>query len=87
MAINTPIQGTAADILKLAMLNLDRRLRSEGMQSRMLLTVHDELVVEVPESELSDAPAIIRSEMEGALPLDVPLVVELGIGDNWAEIH
>ena len=87
LAINTPIQGTAADILKVAMLNLDRRLTADGLNARMLLTVHDELVLEVPENELSIVPDIVRSEMEGAVKLDVPLVVEVGVGENWAEIH
>ena len=69
------------------MLNLDRRLTADGLNARMLLTVHDELVLEVPENELSIVPDIVRSEMEGAVKLDVPLVVEVGVGENWAEIH
>ena len=69
------------------MLNLDRRLTADGLNARMLLTVHDELVLEVPETELSIVPDIVRSEMEGAVKLDVPLVVEVGVGENWAEIH
>ncbi|MBU0552823.1 DNA polymerase I [Myxococcota bacterium] len=87
LAINTPIQGTAADILKIAMLNLHRRLKAEEMGTRMLLTVHDELVLEVPEAELERAAAVVKAEMEGACQLQVPLLVEMGIGDNWAEIH
>ena len=87
LAINTPIQGSAADLLKVAMINLQRRFTDEQMESRMLLTVHDELVVEVPESELSVAPKIVQEVMETVMSLEVPLVVEVGIGQNWAEIH
>jgi DNA polymerase-1 len=86
-AVNTPIQGSAADILKQAMLDLDRRLTEGGFQARMLLTVHDELVLEVPEAELDRVSSLVKSAMEGAARLRVPLEVELGIGDNWAEIH
>lgn len=87
LAINTPIQGTAADILKLAMLACDRRLAEEKLASRMLLTVHDELVFEVPEDELEVLPGVVKAAMEGVVELKVPLVVEVGVGDNWAEIH
>lgn len=85
LAINTPIQGTGADILKKAMLNLDRALADK--QARMVLTVHDELVVEAPEDEVEAVAKIMRHEMEHAVELSVPLVVDVGIGDNWAEIH
>ena len=85
LAINTPIQGTGADILKKAMLNLDRALADS--QARMVLTVHDELVVEAPEDEVEAVAQIMRHEMEHAVELSVPLVVDIGIGDNWAEIH
>ena len=87
LAVNTPIQGSAADILKKAMVSLDRRLAAEGLAARMLLTVHDELVVEVPHAELGRVPEIVREEMEGAATLRVPLRVDLGVGDDWAEIH
>lgn len=87
LAMNTPIQGSAADILKLAMIAVDRRMRDEGLQSRMLLTVHDELVFEVPEAEVEVMPALVKAEMEGVVELSVPLIVEFGIGDHWAEIH
>jgi DNA polymerase-1 len=89
IALNTPIQGTAADLLKVAMIRLDAALEAGGHRSRVLLTVHDELVLEVPEDELDTVPALVRREMEGAGRgvLDVPLVVEMGTGDNWAEIH
>ena len=85
--MNTPIQGTAADLLKQAMITLDARLSRERRRSRILLTVHDELVLEVPDDELSELPAIVAAEMEGAASLKVPLKVEIGVGDNWAEIH
>ncbi|MEZ4433927.1 MAG: DNA polymerase I [bacterium] len=87
LAMNTPIQGTAADILKLAMINCDRRVREAGLQSRMLLTVHDELVFEVPEAELEVMPGLVKEAMESVAQLTVPLVVEIGCGDHWAEIH
>jgi DNA polymerase-1 len=83
MAINARIQGTAADLLKLAMIAVDRRLRSEFPQASLLLTVHDELVLEVPEEEAEEVASLVRSEMEGVEKLDVPLVVEGGWGANW----
>ena len=86
-AINYPIQGSAADIIKVAMVNIDRRLREEELQARMLLQVHDELVFEVPESERKYVTELICREMEEAVPLDLPLKVELGSGRNWAEAH
>jgi DNA polymerase-1 len=85
LAINTPIQGTGADILKQAMLNLDRALADR--EARMVLTVHDELVVECPAQEAEVVAEIMKTQMESAASLRVPLVVEVGIGDNWAEIH
>ncbi len=87
LAINTPIQGTAADILKRAMVRLDARLEGEGRRTRMLLTVHDELVLEVPEEELPVAPQLVCEEMAAAADLAVALEVEVGVGDSWAEIH
>ncbi len=87
LAINTPIQGTAADILKVAMVNLDAALRRDKLKAQMLLTVHDELVLEVHTDELQAVEALVKSEMEGALSLRVPLVVQIGVGDTWAEIH
>jgi DNA polymerase-1 len=86
-AINTPIQGSAAEIIKLAMISVDRRLRSEAMDTRMVLSVHDELVFDVPEAEIQKASAIIKEEMENVIVLEVPLVVEIGLGDNWLEAH
>lgn len=86
-AINYPIQGSAADIIKVAMVNIDRRLRQEPWQTRMLLQVHDELVFEAPPSELKEVIEMIRHEMETAVILDLPLQVDIGTGDNWAQAH
>lgn len=83
MAINARIQGTAADLLKLAMIAVDRRLRREHPSSRLLLTVHDELVLEVPRDAIDAVRDLVTDEMEGVARLDVPLVVEAGVGDNW----
>lgn len=85
IAANTPIQGSAADICKLAMLRIAERL--EGMQTRMLLQIHDELLFEAPPAEVEAAVAIIRDCMENAWPLEVPLVVDVGVGGSWAEAH
>jgi DNA polymerase-1 len=87
MARNTPIQGTAADLIKIAMIRIDKRLGLENLKSQMILTVHDELVFEVPETEIEIVIPLIRDEMENALELDVPLFVDIGIGKNWAVAH
>ena len=84
-AMNTPLQGTAADLMKLAMVKTQARLKREKLQSRMILTVHDELVFEAPEAEIDRAQAVVREEMEGAFPLRVPVKVDLGVGQNWKE--
>jgi len=84
-AMNTPVQGTAADLMKLAMIKVHARLGREKMQTRMLLTVHDELVFEAPEAELERAREIVKAEMESAYPLKVPLRVDIGVGQNWKE--
>ncbi len=86
-AINYPIQGSAADIIKMAMVNIDQRLCAEQLQTRMLLQVHDELIFEVPEVELDRVRELIRVEMETAVVLDLPLQVDIGTGKNWAEAH
>lgn len=86
-AINMPIQGTAADIIKLAMINIHNWLEENAKQSRMLLQVHDELVFEIHESELDEVPAKITELMESAVELDVPLKVDTGMGENWLEAH
>jgi DNA polymerase-1 len=87
MAKNTPVQGTAADLIKVAMIAIHRRLRDEGFGARMILQVHDELVFEAPEAEAERLAGMVRSEMEGALELKVPIVAEVGVGDNWLEAH
>jgi DNA polymerase-1 len=84
-ALNAPIQGTAADIMKLALINVDRALRDQGLGTRIILTVHDELVLEVPESEREAADRIVKREMTSASDLRVPLVVDISFGSNWAE--
>ncbi|NLG68761.1 MAG: DNA polymerase I, partial [Firmicutes bacterium] len=84
-AINTPIQGTAADIMKLAMIAVHRRLKEEGHQARMVLQVHDELVLEVPEAEVEPVARLVRAAMENVVRLDVPLVAEVKTGHNWRE--
>src|SRR5262249_28048299 len=87
IARNTPIQGTAADILKVAMIRVDRRMRQERLGARMLLTVHDELVFEVPTAEADALSALVRNEIESAMTLAVPLKVDVGSGRTWADAH
>ena len=87
MARNTPIQGTAADVIKLAMVRVWRRLRDEKMESRLILTVHDELIVEAPEAEAAKAASILQEEMEGCVNYAVPLSTEVHQGKNWLEAH
>ena len=84
-AINTVIQGSAADIIKLAMLNIHRRLRRENRRARMLLQIHDELVFEVPPDELEEVTQLVIEEMAQAEELSVPLAVDIKTGKNWAE--
>ncbi|GAB6907759.1 DNA polymerase I [Desulfosarcina cetonica] len=86
-AINTPIQGTAADLIKLAMIHVNRALRENRMQTAMLLSVHDEIIFEVPPEELEAAQALVRRKMEGVWDLAVPLKVNMACGQNWAEAH
>jgi DNA polymerase I len=83
MAINMPIQGTAADIQKIAMIRVDERVRSDGLHARLLLSVHDELLFETPRDEVEALAAVVRETMEGALPLSVPLIVDVKVGDDW----
>ena len=87
MARNTPIQGTAADVIKLAMVRVWKRLRDEKMESRLILTVHDELIVEAPEAEAEKAAQILREEMEGCVHYAVPLSTDVHTGKNWLEAH
>ena len=84
-AINAPIQGTAADLVKIAMIRVHERLRREKLGARMILQVHDELLLEVPENEVARTTEIVRAEMESAYELAVPLVVDVGVGKNWME--
>ncbi len=84
-AVNTPLQGTAADLIKVAMIRIARLLVGRKMQSRMLLQVHDELVFEAPPEETADLEALVKSEMESVYPTNVPLLVELGTGPNWRD--
>ncbi len=85
LAVNSVMQGTAADIIKVAMVNIHRRLRDEGRRARLVLQVHDELLLEVPDPEVSGVKELVRAEMVGAYPLDPPLAVDVGVGDDWNE--
>jgi DNA polymerase I len=87
MAINTPIQGTAADLIKLAMINVQKRLTRDNLESKMILQVHDELVFEVPDREIEPMKKLVKEEMEGVLTLSVPIRVDMGVGKNWDEAH
>jgi DNA polymerase-1 len=86
-AINMPIQGTAADLIKMAMLRIDTGLRERGLRSRMLLQVHDELLLEAPEEELEETSLLVRTSMASVASLRVPLRVDLGVGQSWADAH
>jgi DNA polymerase-1 len=86
-AVNTPVQGSAADVIKKAMIDLERRLEASGLAGRMLLQVHDELVLELPASELEETRELVRDCMENAVPLSVPLKVDFGHGRSWLEAH
>lgn len=86
-AVNAPVQGSAADIIKLAMLNIQKQFKKGQFKSKMLLQVHDELVFDVLKTELETVKKVVQSEMENAFQLTVPLVVDLGVGQNWLEAH
>ena len=86
-AINAPIQGTAADIMKIAMVGVARRFKAEGVRSRITMQVHDEIVVDLLRSEREKVEQIVREEMEGAANLSIPLTAECGVGDNWLAAH
>jgi DNA polymerase I len=86
-AVNTPLQGTAADLIKLAMIRIDEELRERRLKSRMLLQVHDELLFEVPQAEIETMRELVRARMEKVHPLKVPLVVEIGVGPNWRDVE
>jgi DNA polymerase-1 len=85
-AINTPLQGTAADLIKLAMIRIDRRLAKEKLKTRMTLQVHDELVFDVPENEVEPVRTLVQHEMEHVVELSVPLVADVGVGTNWRDL-
>ena len=86
-AVNTPIQGTAADLIKLAMIRIADRLRKDSWKTKMILQIHDELVFETPDSEIEKLSAMVKKEMEGAISLSVPVKVDVGVGANWFEAH
>ncbi|MCC5832567.1 MAG: DNA polymerase I [Chlamydiales bacterium] len=85
LAINTPLQGSAADLIKLAMLEIDHRLNAKEMEGYMILQIHDELIFEVPDHEIDELRSLVREAMEGVFSLKVPLIVDLAVGKNWAE--
>lgn len=88
MAINSPIQGSAADLIKLAMININQAIKKSQLKSKMILQVHDELIFDVPQEELEQMKTLVKREMEHAMPsLSVPIVVEVGVGNNWREAH
>ncbi len=87
IAINAPMQGSAADIIKVAMVNIHREMKAKKMKSKLLLQVHDELVFDAHKSEVEEMKGMVRDRMEGAMKLDVPLVVDMGLGKNWLEAH
>ncbi len=86
-AVNTPIQGTAADLIKLAMINIQSELKQRKLRSQMILQVHDELVFEVPDDEIETMKQLVKEKMEGALALSIPIKVDMGVGKNWDEAH
>jgi DNA polymerase-1 len=86
-AVNTPLQGTAADLIKLAMVHIDASIIERGLKSQMTLQVHDELVFEVPEAEIDTMRSLVRDQMETVHPLSVPLMVEIGVGKNWRDLE
>jgi DNA polymerase-1 len=87
MAVNTPLQGTAADVIKVSMIHIDHRIEELGLSSRMIMQVHDELVFEGPEEEFPRTIPMIQNEMETVMNLSVPLKVSIHTGKNWAEVH
>ena len=86
-AVNTPLQGTAADLIKMAMIRIDAAIMERGMKSRMTLQVHDELVFEVPEEEIELMRTLVRDQMENVHLLAVSLLVEIGVGKNWRDLE
>jgi DNA polymerase-1 len=86
-AINAPIQGSAADMIKIAMINIQNWLKSTTLQTKMMLQVHDELLFDVPKNEIEIVQSKVKELMESAMSLDVPILVETGVGNNWLEAH
>lgn len=86
-AMNMPLQGSSADIIKIAMINVSKRLKEGGYQAKLVLQVHDELIIDCPISEKDEVKKILKTEMENAVSLNVPLTVEVGEGKNWFDAH
>jgi DNA polymerase-1 len=84
--VNTPLQGTAADLIKVAMIRIDQKLRDQKLKARMTLQVHDELLFDVPEDEIDAMRSLVKQEMENVIELNVPIVVEVGVGQNWRDL-
>jgi DNA polymerase-1 len=84
--VNTPLQGTAADLIKVAMILIDRKLREQKLQTKMTLQVHDELLFDVPEDEVDNVRTLVKGEMENVIELKVPVVADVGIGQNWRDL-
>ena len=84
-AVNTPIQGTAAELIKVAMINIWKKLKAKNYKTKMIMQVHDELVFEAPKSEVEEVKVLVKQEMESALKLDVPIKADVGVGPNWLE--
>jgi DNA polymerase-1 len=87
MAINAPIQGTAADLIKIAMINIQKKIEEQKLKTKMIIQIHDELVFEFPEEEAGKAEHLIRKEMEGVIDISVPLKIDINSGKNWSEAH
>ena len=86
-AINAPVQGTAADIMKIAMINMHKAIKMEKSEAKLILQVHDELILDTPKDEIDKIISLITDSMMGAANLDVPLEIDIGIGDNWDQAH
>jgi DNA polymerase-1 len=84
--VNTPLQGTAADLIKVAMIRIDRILRGQKLQAKMTLQVHDELLFDVPEDEVDAVQKLVQREMEHVIELNVPIVADIGVGQNWRDL-
>ena len=87
IAVNTPVQGSAADLIKLAMINTKTKLAEKGLKARLLLQVHDELVLECPKDQVEEVEKIVKESMESAMKLKIPIDVKIGHGENWLEAH